>query len=102
MTDGVGGAELRVSVSPTGPHRYKQQQLVASPAACLRRQQVFFRRDVRVGVRPVLRSSMDRIGVSFLDPLEDYELIHRIGCGTYGDVFKVSRCLSLKTDVWTS
>ncbi|XP_016535034.1 mitogen-activated protein kinase kinase kinase kinase 2 isoform X5 [Poecilia formosa] len=31
---------------------------------------------------------MDRIGVSFLDPLEDYELIHRIGCGTYGDVFK--------------
>uniref|UniRef100_A0A7N6FA94 Mitogen-activated protein kinase kinase kinase kinase n=1 Tax=Anabas testudineus TaxID=64144 RepID=A0A7N6FA94_ANATE len=26
--------------------------------------------------------------VSFLDPLEDYELIHRIGCGTYGDVFK--------------
>uniref|UniRef100_A0A7N9AVD6 Mitogen-activated protein kinase kinase kinase kinase n=1 Tax=Mastacembelus armatus TaxID=205130 RepID=A0A7N9AVD6_9TELE len=31
---------------------------------------------------------MDRIGVSFLDPLEDYELIQRIGCGTYGDVFK--------------
>ncbi|XP_034471227.1 mitogen-activated protein kinase kinase kinase kinase 2 isoform X3 [Hippoglossus hippoglossus] len=31
---------------------------------------------------------MDRIGVSFLDPLDDYELIHRIGCGTYGDVFK--------------
>uniref|UniRef100_A0A7N8Y5F6 non-specific serine/threonine protein kinase n=1 Tax=Mastacembelus armatus TaxID=205130 RepID=A0A7N8Y5F6_9TELE len=27
-------------------------------------------------------------GVSFLDPLEDYELIQRIGCGTYGDVFK--------------
>uniref|UniRef100_A0A3Q3F0T8 Protein kinase domain-containing protein n=1 Tax=Labrus bergylta TaxID=56723 RepID=A0A3Q3F0T8_9LABR len=26
--------------------------------------------------------------VSFLDPLDDYELIHRIGCGTYGDVFK--------------
>lgn len=26
--------------------------------------------------------------MSFLDPLEDYELIHRIGCGTYGDVFK--------------
>uniref|UniRef100_A0A7N8XXN2 non-specific serine/threonine protein kinase n=1 Tax=Mastacembelus armatus TaxID=205130 RepID=A0A7N8XXN2_9TELE len=26
--------------------------------------------------------------VSFLDPLEDYELIQRIGCGTYGDVFK--------------
>ncbi|CAJ1086507.1 mitogen-activated protein kinase kinase kinase kinase 2 isoform X2 [Xyrichtys novacula] len=31
---------------------------------------------------------MDTIGVSFLDPLDDYELIHRIGCGTYGDVFK--------------
>ncbi|CAN9509775.1 unnamed protein product [Ophioblennius macclurei] len=31
---------------------------------------------------------MERIGVSFLDPLNDYELIHRIGCGTYGDVFK--------------
>ncbi|XP_035531394.1 mitogen-activated protein kinase kinase kinase kinase 2 isoform X2 [Morone saxatilis] len=31
---------------------------------------------------------MDRIGVSFLDPLDDYELVHRIGCGTYGDVFK--------------
>lgn len=31
------------------------------------------------------------IGVSFLDPLNDYELIHRIGSGTYGDVFKVSR-----------
>ncbi|XP_034533022.1 mitogen-activated protein kinase kinase kinase kinase 2 isoform X2 [Notolabrus celidotus] len=31
---------------------------------------------------------MDRIGVSFLDPLDEYELIHRIGCGTYGDVFK--------------
>ncbi|XP_070710408.1 mitogen-activated protein kinase kinase kinase kinase 2 isoform X2 [Pempheris klunzingeri] len=31
---------------------------------------------------------MDRIGVSFLDPLDDYELIDRIGCGTYGDVFK--------------
>lgn len=34
--------------------------------------------------------TMDRIGVSFLDPLDDYELIHRIGSGTYGDVFKVS------------
>ncbi|XP_071402465.1 mitogen-activated protein kinase kinase kinase kinase 2 isoform X3 [Centroberyx affinis] len=31
---------------------------------------------------------MDTIGVSFLDPLNDYELIHRVGCGTYGDVFK--------------
>uniref|UniRef100_A0A8C7SIQ6 non-specific serine/threonine protein kinase n=1 Tax=Oncorhynchus mykiss TaxID=8022 RepID=A0A8C7SIQ6_ONCMY len=28
------------------------------------------------------------IGVSFLDPLNDYELINRIGTGTYGDVFK--------------
>lgn len=32
---------------------------------------------------------MDTIGVSFLDPLEDYEIIQRIGSGTYGDVFKV-------------
>uniref|UniRef100_A0A665VYD4 non-specific serine/threonine protein kinase n=1 Tax=Echeneis naucrates TaxID=173247 RepID=A0A665VYD4_ECHNA len=31
---------------------------------------------------------MDRIGVSFQDPLDEYELIHRLGCGTYGDVFK--------------
>ncbi|KAI1898543.1 hypothetical protein AGOR_G00073440 [Albula goreensis] len=31
---------------------------------------------------------MDTIGVSFLDPLDDYELIHRVGSGTYGDVFK--------------
>ncbi|XP_056155985.1 mitogen-activated protein kinase kinase kinase kinase 2 isoform X2 [Lampris incognitus] len=31
---------------------------------------------------------MEPIGVSFLDPLHDYELIHRIGCGTYGDVYK--------------
>ncbi|XP_053199835.1 mitogen-activated protein kinase kinase kinase kinase 2 isoform X2 [Scomber japonicus] len=37
---------------------------------------------------------MDTIGVSFLDPLEDYQLIHRIGCGTYGDVFKAR---SIKT-----
>ena len=37
---------------------------------------------------------MDRIGVSFLDPLDDYQLIHRIGCGTYGDVFKVSENIS--------
>lgn len=43
---------------------------------------------------PTAASSMDRIGVSFLDPLEDYELIHRIGCGTYGDVFKVSENVS--------
>lgn len=39
---------------------------------------------------PEVSPNMDRIGVSFLDPLDDYELIHRIGCGTYGDVFKVS------------
>jgi len=32
---------------------------------------------------------MDAIGVSHTDPLDDYELIHRIGSGTYGDVFKV-------------
>uniref|UniRef100_A0A8C9WC78 Mitogen-activated protein kinase kinase kinase kinase n=1 Tax=Scleropages formosus TaxID=113540 RepID=A0A8C9WC78_SCLFO len=28
------------------------------------------------------------IGVSFLDPLDEYELMYRIGSGTYGDVFK--------------
>uniref|UniRef100_A0AAR2LMJ2 Mitogen-activated protein kinase kinase kinase kinase n=1 Tax=Pygocentrus nattereri TaxID=42514 RepID=A0AAR2LMJ2_PYGNA len=32
---------------------------------------------------------MNTIGVSFLDPLDDYEILHRIGSGTYGDVFKV-------------
>ncbi|KAA0720400.1 Mitogen-activated protein kinase kinase kinase kinase 3 [Triplophysa tibetana] len=39
---------------------------------------------------------MDAIGVSHTDPLEDYELIHRIGSGTYGDVFKTR---SIKTSV---
>uniref|UniRef100_A0A8C7N8I8 Mitogen-activated protein kinase kinase kinase kinase n=1 Tax=Oncorhynchus kisutch TaxID=8019 RepID=A0A8C7N8I8_ONCKI len=32
---------------------------------------------------------MEAIGVSYSNPLEDYELIDRIGSGTYGDVFKV-------------
>ncbi len=45
---------------------------------------------------------MDRIGVSFLDPLDDYELIHRIGCGTYGDVFKVSENILTARDKITS
>uniref|UniRef100_A0A672QHB0 non-specific serine/threonine protein kinase n=1 Tax=Sinocyclocheilus grahami TaxID=75366 RepID=A0A672QHB0_SINGR len=31
---------------------------------------------------------MNTIGVSFLDPLDDYEIIQRVGSGTYGDVFK--------------
>lgn len=39
---------------------------------------------------------MDAIGVSHSDPLDDYELIHRIGSGTYGDVFKAR---SIKTSV---
>lgn len=43
--------------------------------------------------------TMDRIGVSFLDPLDDYELIHRIGSGTYGDVFKVSESPSHRV-IW--
>uniref|UniRef100_A0A8C1PYA4 Mitogen-activated protein kinase kinase kinase kinase 6 n=1 Tax=Cyprinus carpio TaxID=7962 RepID=A0A8C1PYA4_CYPCA len=34
---------------------------------------------------------MDAIGVSHTDPRDDYELIHRIGSGTYGDVFKVRK-----------
>lgn len=41
---------------------------------------------------------MDRIGVSFQDPLDEYELIHRIGCGTYGEVFKVSVALLPASD----
>lgn len=36
-------------------------------------------------------STMDVIGVSSLNPLDEYELIHRIGSGTYGDVFKVGK-----------
>ncbi|KAJ8348501.1 hypothetical protein SKAU_G00270900 [Synaphobranchus kaupii] len=39
---------------------------------------------------------MDVIGVSFLNPLDEYELIHRIGSGTYGDVFKAR---NIKTSV---
>ncbi|XP_059363220.1 mitogen-activated protein kinase kinase kinase kinase 2-like isoform X1 [Carassius carassius] len=31
---------------------------------------------------------MNTIGVSFLDPLDDYEIIQLIGSGTYGEVFK--------------
>uniref|UniRef100_A0A671L7A1 non-specific serine/threonine protein kinase n=1 Tax=Sinocyclocheilus anshuiensis TaxID=1608454 RepID=A0A671L7A1_9TELE len=42
------------------------------------------------------RAAMDAIGVSHTDPLDDYELIHRIGSGTYGDVFKAR---SIKTSV---
>ncbi|XP_029476841.1 mitogen-activated protein kinase kinase kinase kinase 2-like isoform X2 [Oncorhynchus nerka] len=39
---------------------------------------------------------MDAIGVSYSNPLEDYEMIHRIGSGTYGDVFKAR---NIKTSV---
>uniref|UniRef100_A0A8C9SZM0 Mitogen-activated protein kinase kinase kinase kinase n=1 Tax=Scleropages formosus TaxID=113540 RepID=A0A8C9SZM0_SCLFO len=39
---------------------------------------------------------MNAIGVSLLNPLDDYELIHRIGSGTYGDVFKAR---NIKTSV---
>ncbi|XP_020347239.2 mitogen-activated protein kinase kinase kinase kinase 2-like isoform X1 [Oncorhynchus kisutch] len=46
-------------------------------------------KNVHVSPGAVQSVSMDTtIGVSFLDPLKDYELIHRIGTGTYGDVFK--------------
>ncbi|XP_063059291.1 mitogen-activated protein kinase kinase kinase kinase 6 [Engraulis encrasicolus] len=41
-------------------------------------------------------AAMDAIGVLNTNPLDDYELIHRIGSGTYGDVFK-ARCI--KTSV---
>ncbi|KAK6316681.1 hypothetical protein J4Q44_G00120810 [Coregonus suidteri] len=39
---------------------------------------------------------MEAIGVSYSNPLEDYELIQRIGSGTYGDVFKAR---DIKTSV---
>ncbi|XP_030649049.1 mitogen-activated protein kinase kinase kinase kinase 6 [Chanos chanos] len=39
---------------------------------------------------------MDAIGVSYSNPLDDYELIHRIGSGTYGDVFKAR---NIKTSI---
>lgn len=43
----------------------------------------------------ILRAAgMNTIGVSFLDPLDDYEIIQRIGSGTYGDVFKVRKNLN--------
>uniref|UniRef100_A0A671N1Y5 Mitogen-activated protein kinase kinase kinase kinase 2-like n=1 Tax=Sinocyclocheilus anshuiensis TaxID=1608454 RepID=A0A671N1Y5_9TELE len=38
---------------------------------------------------------MNTIGVSFLDPLDDYEIIHLIGSGTYGEVFKVRKKFSV-------
>lgn len=41
-------------------------------------------------------AGMNTIGVSFLDPLDDYEIIHQIGSGTYGDVFKVR----MKVIIW--
>lgn len=34
-------------------------------------------------------AAMDAIGVLYTNPLDDYELLHSIGSGTYGDVFKV-------------
>ncbi|XP_053504347.1 mitogen-activated protein kinase kinase kinase kinase 6 isoform X2 [Ictalurus furcatus] len=39
---------------------------------------------------------MDAIGVLNTNPLDDYELIHRIGSGTYGDVFKAR---NIKTSI---
>uniref|UniRef100_A0AAY4A217 Non-specific serine/threonine protein kinase n=1 Tax=Denticeps clupeoides TaxID=299321 RepID=A0AAY4A217_9TELE len=39
---------------------------------------------------------MDAVGVSFTDPRDEYELIHRIGSGTYGDVFKSSVTTAIK------
>ncbi|KAK1150930.1 mitogen-activated protein kinase kinase kinase kinase 2 isoform X1 [Acipenser oxyrinchus oxyrinchus] len=42
---------------------------------------------------------MDAIGVSLLNPLDDYELLHRVGSGTYGDVFKAR---NIKTSEMTA
>lgn len=39
-------------------------------------------------------ATMDAIGVLYTNPLDDYELIHRIGSGTYGDVFKVMQLVN--------
>ncbi|XP_026797007.3 mitogen-activated protein kinase kinase kinase kinase 6 [Pangasianodon hypophthalmus] len=39
---------------------------------------------------------MDAIGVLNSNPLDDYELLHRIGSGTYGDVFKAR---NIKTSI---
>nr|XP_055052492.1 mitogen-activated protein kinase kinase kinase kinase 2 isoform X2 [Misgurnus anguillicaudatus] len=53
-------------------------------------------RDDRTATKKLFRNineshraaGMNSIGVSFLDPLNDYDIINRIGSGTYGDVFK--------------
>nr|XP_023697498.1 mitogen-activated protein kinase kinase kinase kinase 2-like isoform X2 [Paramormyrops kingsleyae] len=42
------------------------------------------------------RAAMEAIGVSFSNPLDEYELVQRIGSGTYGDVFKAR---NIKTSV---
>lgn len=51
---------------------------------------------------------MDAIGVLKSNPLDDYELLHRIGSGTYGDVYKVHTVIGLsdsnteKTTSWSA
>lgn len=53
------------------------------------------RQESRLRTAHCTAQTMDAIGVLNTNPLDDYELIHRIGSGTYGDVFKVHAVIGL-------